>query len=132
MFRGACGEQPRRSNAKWIGVPLDYRCNELWPKNPREMFFNDLDDRTAEKYLAKIVYQAVPSLHTPLTYEGYCSVPANYLICTKGATLPPVHQLAQTAVLGERGIRTYSVHAGHFPMLSKPQDVADVIDDIAS
>ncbi|KAJ5998661.1 hypothetical protein N7451_006471 [Penicillium sp. IBT 35674x] len=106
--------------------------NELWPKNARDMFFNDLDDDVAEKYLAKIVYQAVPSFHTPLTYEGYRSVPTSYLVCTKDATILPVHQLAQTAMLGEGGIRTYSVDAGHFPMLGKPQAVADVIHDVAS
>lgn len=95
------------------------------------MFLNDLDDSTAEKYLDKVVYQAVPSFQTALTYEGYRSVPTSYLICTKDAMLLPEHQLAQTTILGEGDIRTYSVDAGHFPMLSKPQDVADVISDIA-
>lgn len=96
------------------------------------MFFNDLNDDAAKKYLAKNVYQAVPSFHTPLTYEGYRGVPTSYLVCTKDATVLPEHQLAQTAMLGEGGIHTYSVDKGHFPMLSKPQAVADIIHDVAS
>lgn len=103
----------------------------MYPKNPRERFYNDLDDETAEKYLAAIVYQAAPCVHTPLTYEAYRDVPTSYLFCTKDAGFPLIAQQMMAKIPGEGAVRTYSIDAGHFAMLSQPEAVAVVIHQAA-
>ncbi|KAJ5091386.1 alpha/beta-hydrolase [Penicillium alfredii] len=106
--------------------------DKMYPKDPREKFYNDLDDETASKYLAAIVHHAPETMRTPLTYEAYCDVPTNYILCTRDAGFPLFAQQKIAAIPGEGVVRTYSVDAGHFAMLSQPQAVADVIHDVAT
>lgn len=104
----------------------------MYPKNPREKFYNDLDDETASKYLAAITHHAPETMRTPLTYEAYRDVPTNYIFCTRDAGFPLIAQQKIAAIPGEGVVRTYSIDAGHFAMLSQPRAVADVIQDVAT
>ncbi|KAF5860703.1 hypothetical protein ETB97_001210 [Aspergillus alliaceus] len=106
--------------------------DKMYPKSPRERFYNDLDDESASKYLAAIVHHAPETMRTPLTYEAYRDVPTNYIFCTRDAGFPLVAQQKIATIPGEGVVRTYSIDAGHFAMLSQPQAVADVIDDVAT
>jgi pimeloyl-ACP methyl ester carboxylesterase len=102
----------------------------MYPKNPGEKFYNDLDDDAAEKYLAALVHHAPETMRTRLTYEAYRDVPSNYIFCTRDAGFPLIAQKRIASIPGE-GVGTYSIDAGHFAMLSQPQAVADVIVDVA-
>ena len=101
------------------------------PKDPRNKFFNDLDDETAAKHIAALVPHAAASYRTPLTYEGYRDVPTTYLICKKDASMKLEFQQLMATIPGE-GTRTIVCEGGHFPMLSVPKAVADAIHDAAS
>lgn len=103
----------------------------MYPKDPREKFYNDLDDDSASVYLAAIVPHAPEAMRTPLTYAAYRDVPTNYILCTRDAGFPVVAQRKIAMIPGEGIVRTYSIDAGHFAMLSQPQAVADVIMDVA-
>lgn len=103
----------------------------MYPKNPREKFYNDLDDVTTSKYLQAIVPHALETMRTPLTYAAYRDVPTSYIFCTQDAGFPLVAQQRIAAIPGEGVVHTYSIDAGHFAMLSQPQAVADVIQDVA-
>lgn len=103
----------------------------MYPKNPRQKFYNDLDDEAASKYLAAIVHHSPETMRTPLTYEAYRDVPTNYIFCTRDAGFPLIAQQKIATIPGE-GVRTYSVDAGHFAMLGQPQAVAEVVHDAAT
>lgn len=103
----------------------------MYPKDPKEKFYSDLDDETASKYLAAIVPHAPEAMRTPLTYEAYRDVPSNYFLCTRDTSFPLVGQQKISSIPGEGVMRTYSIDGGHFAMLSQPQAVADAIHDVA-
>ena len=103
----------------------------MYPKDPREKFYNDMDDETASKYLAAIVPHAPETMRTPLTYAAYHDVPTSYIFCTQDAGFPLSAQQRIAAIPGEGAVHTYSVDGGHFSMLSQPQAVADVIHDVS-
>ncbi|KAJ6111767.1 hypothetical protein N7523_007828 [Penicillium sp. IBT 18751x] len=104
----------------------------VYPKNPRAVFYNDLDDENAAKYVSKLVYQAKPSFCTPLMYEAYRDVPAHYLLCKQDASIPLSAQRMMAAMPGRGFVQTYECDAGHCAMLSAPQDVADVIHNVST
>lgn len=105
------------SIASFMPVGLDYFMtmdrDKMYPKSPREWFYNDLDDESASKYLAAIAYHAPETMQTPLTYKAYRDVPTNYISCTRDAGFPLVAQQKIATILGEGVARTYSIDAGH-------------------
>ncbi|KAH8423411.1 alpha/beta hydrolase [Aspergillus melleus] len=105
--------------------------DQMYPKNPRENFYSDLDDETAAKHLAALVTHAPEAMRTPLTYEAYRDVPTSYILCTRDVGFPVVAQQSIAGIPGEGVVRTYDVDGGHCAMLSQPQAVADVIHDVA-
>jgi pimeloyl-ACP methyl ester carboxylesterase len=52
-------------------------------------------------------------------------------LCTKDAGFPLVAQQMMARIPGEGVVRTYSIDAGHFAMLSQPEAVAGVIHQVA-
>jgi pimeloyl-ACP methyl ester carboxylesterase len=104
----------------------------MYPKNPREMFYGDLDDQAASKYLAEIVPHAPEAMNTPLTYAAYHDVPTSYILCARDVGFPLFAQQKIAGIPGEGVVRTYTVDGGHFAMLSQPQAVADAIQDAAT
>lgn len=103
----------------------------MYPKEPRQRFYNDLDDETAAKYSNALVPHAPAAMRSPLTYEAYRHVPSHYILCTQDTAFPLVAQQMIANMPGEGVVRTHSVDGGHFAMLSQPKPVADVIRDIA-
>ncbi|KAL3466967.1 alpha/beta-hydrolase [Aspergillus heterothallicus] len=106
--------------------------DKMYPKNPREMFYNDLDDEAASKYLAEIVPHAPECMKSPLTYAAYHDVPTNYILCARDVGFPLVAQQQIAGIPGEGVVRTYTVDGGHFAMLSQPNAVAEAIQDVAT
>ncbi|KAL3443284.1 alpha/beta-hydrolase [Aspergillus insuetus] len=106
--------------------------DKMYPKKPKEMFYGDLDDEAASKYLAEIVPHAPEAMHTPLTYAAYYDVPTSYILCARDVGFPLFAQRKIAGIPGEGVVRTYTVDGGHFAMLSQPQAVADAIQDVAT
>lgn len=104
----------------------------MYPKDPRQTFYSDLDDSEAAKYVGKLVHHSLEAVRTPLTYEAYRDVPTNYIYCTQDTGFPLEGQKKISGILGEGLVKTYSIDAGHCPMLSQPQAVADAILDVVA
>lgn len=101
------------------------------PKDPRGKFYNDLDDETAAKHVAALVYHAKTSFYTPLSWEAYRHVPTTFLLCRQDTSMSFEVQQGMVAAVGEGAVRTYTCDGGHCPMLRVPQAVAEVIHDTA-
>jgi hypothetical protein len=100
--------------------------------NPAERFYNDLDEETTNKYVAALLHHAWPTMQDPLTHEGYRDVPTTYLLCEKDAAIPVEAQKFMSSYPGEGVVKIHTCAAGHSPMLSMPQVVADVVHEAAS
>lgn len=105
--------------------------NATQPANPRFHFYNDLNDEVATRCVDALVHHAMPCFLSPLTYEAYRDIPSTYLICERDEAILPPFQRTMIATAGDSIVRTYSCEAGHSPMMSAPEKVADVIDDTA-
>ncbi|KAL3490734.1 alpha/beta-hydrolase [Aspergillus germanicus] len=127
---------PGASVASFLPNGLDsfmiLKDDKMYPKNPREIFYGDLDDEAASKYLAEIVPHAPEAMHTPLTYAAYYDVPTSYILCARDVGFPLFAQQKIAGIPGEGVVRTYTVDGGHFSMLSQPQAVADAIQGAAT
>ncbi|KAL2811947.1 hypothetical protein BJX63DRAFT_397656 [Aspergillus granulosus] len=106
--------------------------DKMYSKNPREMFYNDLDDETETKYLAEIVSRAPECMQSPLTYTAYYDVPTSYILCARDVGFPIVAQQQIAGIPGDEVVRTYTVDGGHFAMLSQPQAVAEITQDVTT
>jgi hypothetical protein len=116
-----------------VGYPAYIReqGDKTYPKEPRQKFYNDHDDKTSAKHVSALMYHANVNFYTPLTYEGNRDVPTTFLFCNQDASMPFAAQHGMVAAVGEGLIRTYSCDGGHCSMLSMPPAVADVVHDTA-
>lgn len=67
-----------------------------------------------------------------MTYEAWREVPTSYILCTLDSSFSAAAQQMVAGIPGEGVVRTYSVDGGHFAMLSQPQAVADIIQEIVT
>lgn len=65
-----------------------------------------------------------------LSDERYGSIPRYYVKCTNDNAIPPAVQAAMISNLPVQ--KTYSVEASHLPVFSKPQEVTDILRDVAA
>ncbi|KAL4810608.1 alpha/beta-hydrolase [Aspergillus unguis] len=111
---------------------LAFDGGEATMPNPAVRFYNDLDEITATKYVARLApYSATPTIFSPVTYEAYRDIPSIYLLCENDATISLDAQKAMVGGAGEGVVEVQSCPAAHSPMLSSPKIVSDVIDKAA-
>ncbi|KAF4969019.1 hypothetical protein FSARC_3673 [Fusarium sarcochroum] len=110
----------------------DYE-NNLMPLilDPIDMFYHDLPEGEAKYWMGKLTKQALTSTTEgyEAAYEGWRDVPVWYVI-TKADKAHPVEvqrMLAQTARKAGADVTVREIDASHSPMLSKPDETADIV-----
>ncbi|KAI0205449.1 alpha/beta-hydrolase [Astrocystis sublimbata] len=88
------------------------------PKNPENFFFNDLDPKVAQQYIAGLT--ASPILTTKLSNNAYAALPCAYMILEGDMTLPKEYQENMVALQAQKtgDFILYRCAAGHSPHLS--------------
>lgn len=86
------------------------------PLGPRDIFYNDLDDETAEHWIKKLQVHSWPTLSSKLTYAAYQHVPSAYLLCDADKAIPIQVQEGMAS-----SMTTERCSAGHSPFLSQPE-----------
>ncbi|KAF3761066.1 alpha/beta-hydrolase [Cryphonectria parasitica EP155] len=96
--------------------------------DPRALIYNDLPPEEAASLVDRMTVQSAGVLDTVLTRCAYSYVPSTYVVCTADPALPPPVQerFAQAA-----GSEVKNIAAGHSPMLSKPEQLANIIVEIS-
>ena len=90
--------------------------DELRPINAREIFYNDLDEKTAEQWVAKLQVHSFATLSSKLSYAAYQHVPSAYLLCDADKAIPIQVQEGMASTMA-----TERCSAGHSPFLSQPE-----------
>ncbi|ETN43020.1 uncharacterized protein HMPREF1541_02178 [Cyphellophora europaea CBS 101466] len=97
--------------------------------DPRELFYHDVDD--ADQWVAKLDKQSAEAFDGgEHVYPGWKEVPAWYLATIEDRALPFQAQMMfvrQAQAEGDVTIR--EIAASHSPMLSKPKETADFIQE---
>ncbi|KIW04292.1 uncharacterized protein PV09_04588 [Verruconis gallopava] len=99
----------------------------MTPKNPRDVFYNDLSDSEAALWISELRKQATKSFVAPTTYAAWKHIPSTYVICERDNAFP---SFAQEMLVSQQGAKFNVIRfedSGHSPFLSKPQETAKVI-----
>ena len=96
------------------------------PATPEKIFYNDLDEKTAKEWTAKLRVMSHEVFSSEVTYAGWKHVPATYLYCEQDNAIP---LFAQKGMVENSGVewRTESFDASHSPFLSIPDKVVEAI-----
>ncbi len=92
------------------------------PITPEKIFYNDLDDETAKKWVSKLKVHSWPTLSSKLGYAAWKHVSSAYLLCEADQAIPIQVQEAMAS-----GMASERCTAGHSPFLSQPEVTARFI-----
>ncbi|OBJ96875.1 hypothetical protein A5746_31330 [Mycolicibacterium conceptionense] len=88
-----------------------------------EVFYNDLDDVTAEFAVSEIGYQSYSSMRQPLTETAWKTLPSAYIVCEADNSIPVT---AQERMAGHSD-EVYRMNTSHSPFLSQPAALAQLL-----
>ncbi|KAK8041774.1 alpha/beta-hydrolase [Apiospora rasikravindrae] len=97
-------------------------------KNPARTMYSDLPEDEAEHWAAKTIDQSLGVQGTPLTRAAYRYVPSTYVVCENDQAVPPQ---VQEMFGNNAGAALLRLDSGHSPMLSKTDELAGMITDVA-
>lgn len=96
----------------------------LDPLGAKQILFNDVDDEKAAPYIAALGPQRMATFEAAVADLGWQGRPTTYVLTTRDLVLSPSLQRQMSASADT----VVELDAGHFPMLSRPGDVAAAIE----
>lgn len=93
----------------------------------RDSLYGDLDETAAEAATDRLVLHSVAAIATPVSCCAWRSIPSTYIVCTEDRIIPPEAQRRMAANAAD----TRTLSASHSPMLSRPDELAALLADIA-
>ncbi|KAI6087401.1 hypothetical protein F4821DRAFT_107653 [Hypoxylon rubiginosum] len=92
--------------------------------DPANTLYNDLPPDEAEYWASRIIDQSYAVQTTQLTRAAYRYIPSTYVVCENDHGPPPQWQ----ELCGKNaGSTVLKIDSGHSPMLSKPDELANMI-----
>jgi pimeloyl-ACP methyl ester carboxylesterase len=88
-------------------------------------FYADLDDAEAFAAIERLTPQSLAPLTEPITRAAWRSKPTSYVIAEREL---PERVTAQSAMAARAGSRVFRMPTSHSPFLSRPLELADVIE----
>jgi pimeloyl-ACP methyl ester carboxylesterase len=98
-------------------------------RDPRRLFFNDMSDAEAERWLPKLGRQPSEGWNQEVSFAGWREVPSVFIVTEEDQVIPlPMQEhMAQTA-----GSEVIRLKAGHMAQLSQTAEVARIVDEEAT
>ncbi|KAI3324235.1 alpha/beta-hydrolase [Xylariaceae sp. AK1471] len=94
-------------------------------KNAAKIIYSDLPTEEANYWESKIIDQSYAVQTTKLTREAYRYCPSTYVVCVNDQGPPPQFQEMFGKAANSNIIK---ISSGHSPMLSKTEELADLIN----
>ena len=116
------GEGP----APFLDVDLEGGTFGVRPDALVETFLQDCPPEDQVAGVEHLGRQSLSVLQQPVSVAGWTQVPTTYLVCADDRGTPPAAQRE----FARRADRVVEVDAGHHPFLSRPQVVADLVQDV--
>ena len=95
---------------------LGHQGDEVRPLDPGAIFYNDLDDDTAKRWISKLQVHSWATFSSNLSYAAWKHVDSAYLICEADNAVPIQAQEAMAS-----SMTTERCSASHSPFLSQPE-----------
>jgi pimeloyl-ACP methyl ester carboxylesterase len=118
----AAGGQPM----SWWQVSEDGR--SITPGRPESVFYSDCDPEEAAAAAARLTPQSMSSCTTPLGAAAWQTVPATYVVADRDPELP---QAVQEMMAGGKARQLRHIDSAHSPFLSRPEELAALISEVA-
>ncbi|MFD5862725.1 alpha/beta hydrolase [Streptomyces chartreusis] len=112
------GEQPDLAMVEGV-IPVR--------EDPAVTLYNDVPEDKKEAALARLLPQTALSFAEPVDRAAWRTLPSSYVVCDDDRSLPPSYQEPFAARTGA----TYHLPSGHTPLLSMPDKLADLLEQIA-
>lgn len=100
--------------------------HQLSPEGAKRLFYPDCSTEIQEWALSKIQPQPLGPIKTRRDWDetGIHASKRTYVICEKDQVVNP---LSQKEILNHYLCKTASIDTGHFPFLSKPKELAEIL-----
>ena len=98
------------------------------PRDPREQLYHDLPEELRERAVSQLVDQRLQPLADHTTRAAWRTVPTSYIIADDDHSLPVELQEQMAARTGN----VFRMPTSHSMLLSRPADLAILLDKIAS
>jgi pimeloyl-ACP methyl ester carboxylesterase len=121
LFAAVGGVEP-----DWWDVSEDGRT--VSADRPGEIFYNDCSPEDVAAASAQLNSQLVDSFKQPLRAAAWRNAPSSYVICDRDKAIPVFAQEHMSQRAGD--VRRIS--AGHSPFLSRPDEVVEIVTELAS
>jgi pimeloyl-ACP methyl ester carboxylesterase len=109
----------------------ELQAHTLQPEIYRDGLYNDCEENIVELAKLLLSHEPVESGITPLqlTEENFGSIPRVYIECTEDKAVTPfIQRKMYTEMPCEK---VYSMQTSHSPFFSKPQELSDILCEIA-
>lgn len=101
----------------------------VYAKDPESAFYSDLPADKQKLWSSKLRGHALATKYDKVRGDACTSIPSWYLACENDQAWPPAAQAFTVQGLVDQGaeVKTESIHSGHSPFLSKPDETVDWI-----
>ncbi len=116
------------TTAEWTDLGDD-----VWMVGPRtatELFFSDVPRDLVAWAVARLRPQCYRVMQEPTPLDAWPAVPSSYIVCRDDRALNP--DWARAVARDRLGVEPIEIDGGHSPFLSRPAELARLIDEAAS
>jgi pimeloyl-ACP methyl ester carboxylesterase len=120
-----------RAGRGWTGPPVVHPDGSAsWePEAAVAAFYHDCPDDVAHWAASNLRRQVWTTTREPCPLERWPDVPSSYILCTEDKPIAP--DWARQVARGRLGVEAIELAGGHAPMLSRPRQLAEVLDHLA-
>jgi hypothetical protein len=90
-----------------------------------EIFYGDVVEATAHESVARLGHLSWPAVNQPLTVAAWHTTPSTFVVCERDAAIPVPAQ----EVMAQRSQRVLRLATSHCGCLSRPADLAAILQD---
>ncbi|KAH8645791.1 hypothetical protein BX600DRAFT_444347 [Xylariales sp. PMI_506] len=102
---------------------------QIFPNNVLGTMFQDLSPDEAQRWAGKVGPEPAQLYGEPIEYMGWRNIASHYILCENDQFIPAQFQEQYVKLAGSTAIR---MDTGHFPMLSKPAQLVQVIKQVVA
>ncbi len=116
------------TTAEWIG-----HGDDVWmvgPNTATELFFHDVPPDAAALAVTRLRSQSYRFMNEPSPLAAWPDVPSDYIVCRDDRAVNPAW--GRSAARERLGVEAIELDGGHSPFLTRPAELAGVIDTLIS
>jgi pimeloyl-ACP methyl ester carboxylesterase len=100
-------------------------------EDPFVSFYHDVPRELAEEAMSKErAHPSEASMRSPWPLDAWPNVPTKFVLCTEDRFFPP--DFSRRLVADRLGVTPDEIASGHCPALSRPKELADLLDGYAA